>query len=86
MSGLAKVNNRKSLTAPANAVTTPQAVEVAHDGKQIYRKGVLIRQTDILKKWKECYFVLREDKLTYYNNEEEFQKNPKKVCQTTFEY
>jgi hypothetical protein len=43
---------------------------------------MLIRRTDLLGRWKEVFFVLREDKLVYYKSEEDFKKKPKNVCTT----
>ena len=72
-------------------MTTPQAAstptptttqEVARDKKfnrRIFKQGMLERRTDILKKWKPVYFVVREDKFCWYKDEKSASEGKKKT-------
>ncbi|KAL0485311.1 hypothetical protein AKO1_011672 [Acrasis kona] len=85
MSSLTQVQNKKVASAPAPKKEGHrfENIEVS-DGFKIYRKGMLLRRSDFLKKWKDCYMVLREDKIVYYDSEEDYNKSPKKYSGQIF--
>jgi hypothetical protein len=76
------VNNRRSFTvkvAEKMGLTKRHTVNLATDdlanlaakldksGKRVFKMGVLLKRSDILKKWKQRFFVVREDKVSYFN-------------------
>jgi hypothetical protein len=55
--------------------------EVARDKKynrRIFKHGMLVRRTDILKQWKPAWIVVREDKFCWYKDQKSAEEANKK--------
>jgi hypothetical protein len=53
-------------------------------GRKVYKCGYVPRRTDILKKWKPVYLVVREDKFCWFKSKEAFENGKKKSGGMTY--